>query len=254
MRPLLAMLVVAALATEEPVTADLLADQRVVVAGGTLMVGVRLRLAPHWHVYWRNPGDSGMPPRLTWTLPPGWSAGTPDWPTPRAIATPPFMTYGYENEVLLPVAIAIPADAAAGPARIALRIDWLVCQEECRQGRATRELSVTVGATIEADPAGGAAIAAARAALPRSATAAGWQVEWRGDALHLTAPADGPGFTRPRLLADGDWLIHAADQHPAAAGRTWILTLPVASGATRPVAPSGVVIDESGTVPALALP
>ena len=56
------------------VKADLLAEPRRIAPGQTFWVGVRLRIKQHWHVYWRNPGDSGEAVSITWRLPPGFTA------------------------------------------------------------------------------------------------------------------------------------------------------------------------------------
>ena len=60
---------------EDPVKARLVAESGAIVPGKTLWVALRLEIAPGWHAYWRNPGDSGLPPEISWKLPPGFSAG-----------------------------------------------------------------------------------------------------------------------------------------------------------------------------------
>ena len=65
-------------------------------------------LDEHWHVYWRNPGDAGLPPRINWKLPDGFTAGEIMWPTPEVIVTEPLVSYGYHGDVLLPVLITPP--------------------------------------------------------------------------------------------------------------------------------------------------
>ena len=40
------------------VKAELLADVSSVKPGEPFTVGVLLKMKPHWHVYWKNPGDS----------------------------------------------------------------------------------------------------------------------------------------------------------------------------------------------------
>ena len=72
---------VAALVNAQPVRVDaveveLVADRTAAVAGQPLSVGLLIRHDPHWHTYWRNPGDSGLPTRLDLTLPEGWT-GSP---------------------------------------------------------------------------------------------------------------------------------------------------------------------------------
>ena len=53
--------------------------------GKTVWLGLQLQHQPHWHTYWKNPGDSGLPTLLQWTLPPGLSAGEIAWPAPKRL-------------------------------------------------------------------------------------------------------------------------------------------------------------------------
>jgi DsbC/DsbD-like thiol-disulfide interchange protein len=46
-----------------------------VAAGKPLWLGLLIAHQPHWHTYWKNPGDSGLPTTLQWTLPAGTQAG-----------------------------------------------------------------------------------------------------------------------------------------------------------------------------------
>ena len=43
--------------------------------GKPLWLGLQIEHAPHWHTYWKNPGDSGLPTTLAWALPPGFASG-----------------------------------------------------------------------------------------------------------------------------------------------------------------------------------
>ena len=49
-------------------------------AGQTFWLGLQIEHQPHWHTYWQNPGDSGLPTRLQWQLPAGLQAGEIAWP------------------------------------------------------------------------------------------------------------------------------------------------------------------------------
>ena len=91
---------------------------------------LRIRLAPGWHTYWRNPGDAGTPPEMNLDLPAGARAGEIAWPTPRRIGEGPVMTYAYTGEVLLPVTVT-PAAGPAQPFAITAHATWLVCKEIC---------------------------------------------------------------------------------------------------------------------------
>ncbi len=155
----LALLALAAPAVAGPpskhVQASLLAEVQSIQPGHPFSVGIRLQMAEGWHTYWKNPADSGLPTRMTWRLPEGFQAGPLEWPVPRRLEAPPLMSYGYEGEVLLPVAITPPPTLSpGGEVRLAGRVDWLECQEACIPGRAELELVLPV-----------------RAEPPRSATA-----------------------------------------------------------------------------------
>src|SRR6516162_3885902 len=85
------------------VATSLVADHAGIAPGQTIHLALRQQIQPHWHTYWKNPGDSGEPPRLAWTLPAGFATGDTVWPTPGKIPVGPLMNYGYEGEVLLPI-------------------------------------------------------------------------------------------------------------------------------------------------------
>ena len=70
---------------DERVHVRLLSEHTSVRAGSPFALGLQFDLADHWHVYWRNPGDSGEPPSLRWTLPSGFRAGEIEWPLPETI-------------------------------------------------------------------------------------------------------------------------------------------------------------------------
>lgn len=102
-----------------------------VTPGKPLWLGLQIKHAPHWHTYWKNPGDSGLPTTLNWTLPPGFVAGDIHWPTPKQLPVGPLLNYGYEDELLLPVSVTVPAGFSAPVLDIQLRADWLVCYDVC---------------------------------------------------------------------------------------------------------------------------
>lgn len=115
----------------EQVRAELIAHApEGVQPGKPVWLGLKLEHIPHWHTYWKNAGDSGLPTTLTWTLPEGVSAGEIDWPAPQRLPLPPLLNYGYENTVVLPVPVTLGA-AVSGALPVKLRADWLVCEVEC---------------------------------------------------------------------------------------------------------------------------
>ncbi|WP_100118788.1 protein-disulfide reductase DsbD [Limnohabitans sp. G3-2] len=109
-------------------------------AGQTFWLGLHIEHQPHWHTYWQNPGDSGLPTRLQWQLPAGLQAGDIAWPLPKKIPIGSLANYGYEGRVLLTVPVTVGADFRfpdSGPLALGVQAEWLVCRQECipQEGR-----------------------------------------------------------------------------------------------------------------------
>src|SRR5471032_2485892 len=51
-------------------------------SGAVLLGGIAFQLQPGWHTYWRNPGDSGVPPRFDFSKSENIEAVTVLWPAP----------------------------------------------------------------------------------------------------------------------------------------------------------------------------
>ena len=186
----------------EHVTAELVAHNTGVQPGQAVQIGLRLQHIPHWHTYWRNPGDSGLPTTLTWTLPAGAQAGAIDWPAPRRIPIGPLVNYGYEGDLLLPLRFTAPADAQPGSTlQLKAEANWLVCNDVCIPESATLNLSLPVLAPGAAAAPGPLVAqfdaAAAEAAVPLT----GWRAELQraGRDLQLR-------LVRQQPLAAGDAL------------------------------------------------
>ena len=69
----------------DQVAAELVSENKTLVPGTTNTVAIRLEMEDHWHTYWENPGDSGLPTTVDWTLPDGITAGPLQWPVPQWI-------------------------------------------------------------------------------------------------------------------------------------------------------------------------
>jgi thiol:disulfide interchange protein/DsbC/DsbD-like thiol-disulfide interchange protein len=125
----------------DSIDSELVAATDSVVPGKPFQVGLRLKHDPHWHTYWLVPGDSGLPTRIEWKLPPGWSAGELQWPVPMRLPVGPLMNFGYEGEVLLMTELLPPAGLKVGElAFLEARADWLICKDVCIPGGADLKL------------------------------------------------------------------------------------------------------------------
>ncbi len=181
-----------------PARVSLLAETDGVVPGSAIRVGLRFELEEHWHVYWRNPGASGLPVAIDWDLPPGFEAGPIHWPAPAAIPLGGLVNYGYEEQVLLVVEIRVPDDLEAGR-EVTLRADadWLICKEVCLPGAVGLSLTLPVRAAPDVRPSADAPLfAAARDHLPDEDPPFPLNARTDGDSLVLEL-AFPPGFPRP---------------------------------------------------------
>ncbi len=225
--PMLALAAPSAAVTTPQVRAELVAHAPDgVAAGKPLWLGLKIEHQPHWHTYWKNPGDSGLPTALQWTLPTGISAGDIQWPTPGRLPIGPLMNYGYEGTLLLPVAATVPATFKGETLDVKLHAEWLVCKDVCIPESGDFVLQVPA----QAATAGHAALfAAARAALPQAvasaaATAAvqdselvvrvtGLPAAWQGKALDFlpeTAGVINNAAVPQSTWADGTWTARLA--------------------------------------------
>ena len=172
------------------VRSSLVAEPAAVAGAQPFTLAVRMQVKPGWHVYWRNPGDSGLPPEVTWTLPAGFNAGALQWPAPERIPIATLMNYGYEGEVTLLVPVTPPPSLdPANPVQIQAKLTYLVCETECVPGSADLALTLPVGEP-RPDPDNAVLFVRARAALP---TPALWPLSLssQGDTLQLDFAASG---------------------------------------------------------------
>lgn len=212
-----------------PVEARLIADQASVLPGKSFTVGLLLRMDPDWHVYWKNPGESGLPTMVEWVLPPGFTAGPLQWPIPQRIETLGLVTYGYAGEVLLLSEITPPASLRAGQAiALSARAGWLACRVECTPGSAKLDLSLPVE-------------------LSEPLPSPQWEAVFRQAKALL--PSVAPSV---RITAEADMrqIILRAEGVPVAAGARAFF-FPAAAGSIKDSAPQKV--EESGSLLTLRL-
>ena len=108
---------------------SLIKDHSDFVPGTSINIGLKVSMDKGWHTYWRNPGDSGGPIVIDWDLPKGFSVSDIKWPLPEKIEYPPLMTYGYEDFVIYPMVLSIPADYSDDYFEMAA--DILICADVC---------------------------------------------------------------------------------------------------------------------------
>lgn len=179
-----------AAASSPPVRTDhlqsrLVAETTAAVPGTKLTLGLLLEHDPHWHTYWRNPGDSGLPTKIEFTLPAGVTAESIAWPRPQRFELADIVNFGYGDRRLLPVSITVPADYAATSLPVRASASWLICEVECIPGKADYAFELPVAPQAGIDERWPDHFAAARKDQPRTATGT-LAVAEGGDAITLT--------------------------------------------------------------------
>ena len=125
---------------EQPVTATLIAEHTSIRPGGATRIGVLFEMEDGWHIYAQDPGDAGLPTKVIWLGPAGFSFGPLQWPAPEEFHDPgDIRTFGYKEQVLLISTLSQGgAEIAygAGNFHLGATVSWLACKDVCIPGRA----------------------------------------------------------------------------------------------------------------------
>lgn len=136
---------------ENHVQIRLIAEHSEIKAGEEIWIGIEKSIAPHWHTYWINPGDSGTPLNADWTLPEGFTIGDIHWPTPQKITYGPLLNYGYEGNTVLLQKLNVPNEIPEGEITLSADIELLVCEEICIPEYGTYTLTLNAPTTAGED-------------------------------------------------------------------------------------------------------
>ncbi len=259
----LALLFAPATAFAQPVDsghalADLISERASAAPGDRFLAALRLDLDEGgWHVYWKNPGDSGLPPEIYWDeLPEGVEVGEFSWPTPHPIRVADLMNYGYEHEVVLPFEVVIPETAQPGDSvTLSGEGSWLICLDICIPEGADVSLTIPISASPVSDTAASEAISASLSHSPMPVTGAA-TFERTDDAFRVwVEDADlaeaVSGAKEIRLLPNSHDIQHAADQIVRAGPAGVSISAPASEYAEANVETFGGVVfveDEGGDV------
>ena len=129
-----------------PVKASLISDVDAIVPGKPFKAGVLLEIIPRWHIYWKHSGDAGLPTKVSFKLPVGFTTGELKWPVPEVFkGAGGVADYGYENSVLLYSLVNVPEGLKTGSEKvISADVSWVSCEEICIPERALLDLKLPV--------------------------------------------------------------------------------------------------------------
>jgi thiol:disulfide interchange protein DsbD len=169
--------------------------------GETVTMVLRQKMNPGWHVYWLNPGDSGYPTSLDWTLPEGVTVTPLRHPAPEIYRLGPIVNYIHQGETLYPFTVQIPpGQAARGALTLTARARWLVCEEECIPEEGDVSLRLPLAREGRDDRKWAKLANEAIAALPQDLTAGGFDAKTVTNTFEFSAPV-GEGSPLGQALA-----------------------------------------------------
>ncbi|RYD50181.1 MAG: thiol:disulfide interchange protein, partial [Verrucomicrobiaceae bacterium] len=148
-------------------TAELIPENRTIAPGDTFTLALKLDHPAEWHSYYQNSGGVELPPSIAWKLPPGFTAGPIQWPTPEVKDGYFGKSFVYSGSPVFLIDITAPASLAAG-GTVSLSADasWQICKESCISEEKSFSLILTAAPTAEKDPAQAALFAQARKNQP----------------------------------------------------------------------------------------
>jgi DsbC/DsbD-like thiol-disulfide interchange protein len=130
-----------------------------------LRAGIEIKMQPGWHTYWRYPGDSGVPPRFSFSGSDNLANAKVSYPAPHLFADETGNSLGYTDSVIFP--LRVTPRQAGKPVTLRMKIEYAVCEKLCMPVEGSAELTLGGGAS-DTD----AALAAAEAHVPKPASAA----------------------------------------------------------------------------------
>jgi len=216
--------------------------------GQTAWLALELDIRDGWHTYWRNPGDSGEATKISWQLPPGFTAGDIVWTTPHSFEVAPLVNYGYAKHAVHLVQITAPKDLKAGTTiDLSAKASWLVCSDVCIPENA--DLKLQIPTSVKAggvDPQDAALFTEARSELPTPQLAQ-TSARIEGDQLIISLGKEwGATLSQIKSLAffpyDEGSIEYAAPQKLTRSGDGIQLAMKVGYQPPKPGTVSGVLV------------
>lgn len=149
---------------------ELVADAAQLGQDGRATLGALFHIAKGWHIYWVNPGDSGLPTRVAFEPQTGVTVRPPQFPGPvRFDSEGDIRNYGYSGTLLVPIPVAVASMTTQQAVEVRAKATWLACRDDaCVPGDGRARLTLARGQTSERTPSNHAAqVADALLRVPR---------------------------------------------------------------------------------------
>lgn len=152
---MIALALLQATVAKPHVTISLVPEFTAVVAGMPQRMALRFQVEPGWHIYWRNPGESGVATTAKWTLPPGFAVDSLEYPTPSRLDVAGVVTHILDGDVVFQTTIRPPPQGrlTARGSRLTAHVQYGVCKDICYPGQAAVAMTMPVMTDAGPNPA-----------------------------------------------------------------------------------------------------
>jgi len=115
-----------------------------VIPGSQVMLIFDFKMEKDWHIYWKNPGDSGLPTEIKVEAEKPIDTLQLFWYPPEKFTFDDLVNYGYSDSVRLVYLLIVPKTTKEGTYKVKATVNYLACKEECLAGKETFELNFKV--------------------------------------------------------------------------------------------------------------
>jgi thiol:disulfide interchange protein len=129
----------------DPIKISIYNEDTSVQPGRPFFVAVQIKIQENWYTYWKNPGQVGMAPEITWNLPEGFEAGKLIWPTPQRLTSEQGVKFGYEKNLTFLAEIKPSKSFSQEEATIKANVRWIVCSDSsCLPGETPISINIAI--------------------------------------------------------------------------------------------------------------
>jgi len=127
------------------VQAEIVSEVTSIQPGSSFRAAITLKMDRGWHIYWSNPGDTGLQTSIEWRLPEGFTVKSLEWPYPERIAEEHLVVYGWHGTKTFLAEIYADESVQSGKSVIiSADVSWLVCADVCMPGDETVQIELPV--------------------------------------------------------------------------------------------------------------
>ena len=155
-----------------------------------ISIGVLVNLKDDWHIYWRNPGDSGMPTDIEFSLPNEIKASEIKFPVPEIFASDEIVNYGYSHQVLLMSELFISKDYPKKEFSITAKLTSLICKDLCNAFDTTVTIKLDLSKNYLAETNISDLFESAKNLLPQKNHSLKTSATFKSDSVYLKVNGD----------------------------------------------------------------